>query len=122
MHFRATASGPLGSAPHSGAERVHSFPDAVAYGVPDTRSQTLWIQAPIDGQPATVGNGSHIGFAADSAAMVDAFWTTPLAAGAAPDGPPGGRGMYGAAYYGCFVRDRDGHKIEAYWIDPAKRE
>ena len=36
-----------------------------------------------------------------------------LAQGAHCDGPPGPRPHYGAEYYACFVRDLDGHKIEA---------
>ncbi len=36
------------------------------------------------------------------------------------DGKPGSRPHYGAAYYGCFVRDLDGHKIEAsFWDESA---
>src|SRR5690606_37499382 len=39
-----------------------------------------------------------------------------LSAGATDEGAPGPREEYGAPYYGCFVRDLDGHKIEAaYW-------
>lgn len=34
-------------------------------------------------------------------------------AGARSDGEPGPRAEYGESYYGCFVRDLDGHKIEA---------
>ena len=45
-----------------------------------------------------------------------AFYDAALEAGASPDGPPGPRPHYGEPYYGCFVRDLDGHKIEAaYW-------
>ena len=40
-----------------------------------------------------------------------------LAAGGTDDGAPGPRPHYEAAYYGCFVRDLDGHKIEAMaWL------
>ena len=47
---------------------------------------------------------------------VHAFYDAALEAGASPDGPPGPRPHYGEPYYGCFVRDLDGHKIEAaYW-------
>jgi lactoylglutathione lyase len=44
---------------------------------------------------------------------VDAFYAAAIAAGATDDGAPGGRPHYGPEYYGCFVRDLDGHKIEA---------
>lgn len=52
-----------------------------------------------------------------------AFWDAALKAGAKGDGAPGGREHYGAPYYGCFLRDLDGHKIEAtYWDEEfAKR-
>jgi predicted lactoylglutathione lyase len=71
----------------------------------------------IDGAVAAAGNGTHFGFLATSRAEVDAFWAAALAAGAAPDGAPGPRPMYGAPYYGCFVRDLDGHKVEASFWD-----
>ena len=55
----------------------------------------------------------HLAFQAQDRAMVDAFHQAALAQGARCDGPPGPRPHYGDAYYGCFVRDLDGHKIEA---------
>ena len=93
-----------------GIRRLMEHADAAAYG---KAFPEFWIQAPIDGRPATVGNGTHVGFMAADRAQVDAFWQAALAAGAQPDGPPGPRPHYGAPYYGCFVRDLDGHKIEA---------
>lgn len=97
-----------------GARRVLEHPGAVAYG---KQYPEFWIQTPLDGRPATPGNGTHVAFLAASQADVDAFWTAALAAGARPDGAPGPRPHYGAAYYGCFVRDPDGHKIEATYFD-----
>ena len=36
------------------------------------------------------------------------------------DGAPGPRPHYGPQYWGCFVRDLDGHKIEAMaWLPAA---
>jgi catechol 2,3-dioxygenase-like lactoylglutathione lyase family enzyme len=96
-----------------GARRIMEHPGAVAYG---KQFPEFWVQTPIDGQPARVGNGTHFGFFADSRDAVDAFYREAVAAGARDDGAPGPRQDYGAAYYGCFVRDLDGHKIEAmYW-------
>ena len=86
---------------------------AVAYG---RAFPEFWVQTPIDGNPATVGNGSHFGFIADSKEAVHAFHEAALASGGTDDGAPGPRADYGDAYYGCFVRDLDGNKIEAtYW-------
>ncbi|PIE19236.1 MAG: glyoxalase [Proteobacteria bacterium] len=99
-----------------GAVRIIEHPGAVAFG---KRFPELWIQTPIDGAPASVGNGFHVGFFAASKEEVDAFYREALAAGATGDGEPGGREHYGPAYYGCFVRDPDGHKIEATFWDEA---
>lgn len=71
------------------------------------------VETPIDGNPATVGNGSHLAFAAEDRAMVDDFYAAALAHGGTSDGPPGLRPEYDANYYGAFVRDPDGNKIEA---------
>ncbi|RZM07527.1 MAG: VOC family protein [Sphingomonas sp.] len=71
------------------------------------------VQVPIDGRPATVGNGSHVAFAAENRAMVDRFHQAALANGGSSDGAPGLRPAYDAHYYGAFVRDPDGNKMEA---------
>lgn len=97
-----------------GAKRLMEHPGAVAYG---KLYPEFWVQTPIDGQPANVGNGTHFGFFASDKASVDAFYRAALDAGARGDGPPGPRMEYGAPYYGCFVRDPDGHKIEASFWD-----
>lgn len=103
-----------------GCRRIMEHPGAVAYGrvYPE-----FWVQLPIDGKPASVGNGTHFGFFAASKAEVDAFYAAGIAAGATGEGAPGPRADYGAPYYGCFLRDPDGHKIEAtFWdVDMARR-
>ena len=97
-----------------GAKRLMEHPGAVAYGkvYPE-----FWVQTPIDGKPATTGNGVHIAFLAPSREAVHAFWEKAIAMGAAADGAPGPRPHYGEPYYGCFLRDLDGHKIEANFWD-----
>jgi catechol 2,3-dioxygenase-like lactoylglutathione lyase family enzyme len=97
-----------------GAKRVLEHPGAVAYG---KLYPEFWVQTPIDGKPAIVGNGTHFGFVAANKQAVDLFYRAALAAGAKDEGPPGPRQEYGAPYYGCFVRDPDGHKIEAAFWD-----
>lgn len=90
------------------------FP-AIAYG---RAYPEFWIQAPHDGQPAQTANGVHIAFDAATREQVHAFYEAALAAGATDDGAPGPRPHYGKEYYGCFVRDLDGHKIEAMaWLE-----
>lgn len=97
-----------------GCTRVMQHEGAVAYG---KLYPEFWVQLPIDGYPASAGNGTHIGFIAPTKDAVHAFYDTAMAAGARDSGPPGPRPHYGAPYYGCFVRDPDGHKIEAVFWD-----
>ena len=73
----------------------------------------FWIQGPHDGKPATVGNGVHISFLANSIEEVNAFHATALELGGRDDGKPGYRKEYSENYYAAFVRDLDGNKIEA---------
>ena len=96
-----------------GVARVMEHPGALAYG---RAYPEFWLHAPIDGEPATIGNGSHVGFLAPSRDAVNAFHAAALDAGGRDEGAPGPRPQYGTSYYGAFVRDPDGHKIEAaYW-------
>ena len=45
--------------------------------------------------------------------MVDRFYAAALDHGGSGDGHPGVRSAYDANCYGAFVRDPDGHRIEA---------
>ncbi|MEM7767431.1 MAG: VOC family protein [Pseudomonadota bacterium] len=100
-----------------GAKRVLEEHGAVAYG---KLFPEFWVQAPFDGGPRGVGNGTHFAFVADSREAVEAFHAEALAAGGTDDGPPGPRPQYGPQFYGCYVRDLDGHKIEAtFWDESA---
>jgi len=100
-----------------GAKRIMEHPGAVAYG---KQFPEFWVQTPHDGKTAQTANGVHFSFFAASNTEVDAFYKAALAAGAKDDGAPGPRSDYGAGYYGCFLRDLDGHKIEAmYWDESA---
>lgn len=56
---------------------------------------------------------AHVAFVAASRAEVDAFHQAALAAGGTDNGGPGERPHYQPGYYGAFVRDPDGHNIEA---------
>ncbi|PUA30369.1 MAG: glyoxalase [Cellvibrio sp. 79] len=100
--------------PSVGAKILMEHPGAVAFG---RQFPEFWIGVPHDGKPASIGNGFHIGFIADNKEQVHAFYDAAIAAGATCDGPPGPRPLYGEPYYGCFVRDPEGHKIEAAFWD-----
>lgn len=101
-----------------GAKRQLDIPDiGAAYG---KLFPEFWVQLPHDQQSAQTANGVHFGFNAESKEAVQAFYDAAIAAGAVCDGKPGPRENYGPYYYGCFVRDLDGHKIEACYIDEEK--
>ena len=94
-----------------GLKRVMDFaPHAVGYGIDHPE---FWIQTPHDQNSASIGNGVHIGFAAESESQVAAFYEAALKHGGTDDGAPGPRPDYGPHYYGAFVRDPDGNKLEA---------
>lgn len=99
-----------------GIRRIEAFPGGIGWG---RRFPEFWMQTPFDGRPAGTGNGTHVAFLAAARAQVDAFHAAGLAAGGTDEGPPGPRPAYGEHYYAAFLRDPDGHKIEAMvWDGP----
>lgn len=74
------------------------------------------LTQPIDGEPASVANGSTIGFACDSPDQVKAFHDVAVAhGGRSIEDPPGLRqGSVGAMHL-AYVRDPDGHKLCALY-------
>jgi catechol 2,3-dioxygenase-like lactoylglutathione lyase family enzyme len=106
-------------------DSAKTFYDAVlgTLGVPAgsvDRHRIFWrtptgvflVSRPINGKPATVGNGSTFGFACQSAEQVEAWHAAGLAhGGTACEDPPGEReGATGKLYLAC-LRDPDGNKI-----------
>jgi catechol 2,3-dioxygenase-like lactoylglutathione lyase family enzyme len=55
----------------------------------------------------------HVAFRTTSRSIVRAFHTAALAAGGLDNGGPGIREIYHPDYFGAFVRDPDGHNVEA---------
>lgn len=62
----------------------------------------------------------HCAFIAPSKEAVIAFYKTALAHNATNNGAPDYRQHYGEGYFAAFVRDRDGHNIEAVYRDLAR--
>lgn len=60
----------------------------------------------------------HIAFAALDKETVEKFHAAGLAAGGTDNGAPGYRKDYSPGYYAAFVKDPDGHNIEAVYHDP----
>ena len=106
-------------------DRAKAFYDAVlgTLGVPAgavDRHRIFWrtktgvfsASLPIDGQSATIGNGSTVGFACTSPEQVQAWHAAGLAHGGTPcEEPPGPRGVVGNSLYLAYLRDPDGNKI-----------
>lgn len=111
--------------PTIGAKRIlepEGLPEgagAIAYG---KMFPEFWVGTPHDGGKAEIANGTHFAFLASSKEEVQAFWDAAIKAGAKPDGEPGPRPHYGAPYFGCFMLDPDGHKIEAMFWDQSLME
>jgi catechol 2,3-dioxygenase-like lactoylglutathione lyase family enzyme len=89
------------------------LPYGIAYG---DKQPAFWIGLPHDQGTASTGNGVHVAFNATSEEMIRAFHSAALEAGGTDDGAPGPRPDYGPDYFGAFVRDLDGNKIEAVLV------
>jgi catechol 2,3-dioxygenase-like lactoylglutathione lyase family enzyme len=85
-------------------------PGAVGFG---TRYAVFWLNLRPDMAPVVAKTGDHIALRVGSAAEVDAFHRAALAAGGVSDGEPGLRHYSKASVYAAFIRDPDGHRIEA---------
>jgi catechol 2,3-dioxygenase-like lactoylglutathione lyase family enzyme len=84
------------------------------YGTHDELGiDTFWLIQPIDGQPATVGNGTNVAFVAPSRQSVRDFHARALELGGASEGEPGIREEAHPNFYAAYIRDLDGHKIVA---------
>lgn len=105
--------------------RAKTFYDAVlgALGVAPghvDRHRIFWrtpagvfsVSIPINGEPATVGNGSTLGFACQSPEQVQAWHAAGVAHGGTTcEDPPGVREGAAGKLYLAYLRDPDGNKI-----------
>jgi catechol 2,3-dioxygenase-like lactoylglutathione lyase family enzyme len=114
----------------SDADRAVAFYDAVlgilgyrrrwvgasgaGYGTHDELGiNTFWVTKPVDGRPATAGNGTNVAFVAPSRKAVQTFYEKALSLGGVSEGEPGIREEAHPTFYAAYVRDLDGHKIVA---------
>ena len=95
---------------HLGLRSLAVDDRAADFGVADL---IFSIETPADGKPATAVNGTHNSFTARDRAMVDKFHRLAIVNGGLDAGAPDIRTDYDAHYYGAFVLDPDGNKIEA---------
>jgi catechol 2,3-dioxygenase-like lactoylglutathione lyase family enzyme len=96
-----------------GGRRIMDFGEVIGYGVPPMPD--FWLG------PRATGDGfreSHIAFTAPDRAAVLAFFETAKAAGAEVLHEPRVWPEYHPNYFGAFVRDPDGHNVEAVCHSP----
>ena len=96
-----------------GLSAVMEFDGAVAYGPSAEPGPRLSICTPFDGGAASFGNGTHVALEAPTRAAVDAFHAAAMAQGGSVEGAPGLRPQYTPNYYGAYVRNLDGNKLQA---------
>ena len=104
-HFYDAVLGALGH------ERFLEKPGTISWW-PKGGGPAFWINLR-DYLSVPSEDGRHIAFAAQSRFEVDAFYEAAIISGAVGDGAPGIRPQYRDTYYGAFVLDPDGHKLEA---------
>jgi len=93
-----------------GLRRRKERDGAIGYGPDDVLPPVFWI---LHADEARAGIGLHVSFRAKDRAQVHAFYDTGLAHGGRDAGAPGPRPQYTAGFYGAFLFDLDGYKIEA---------
>ena len=77
------------------------------------RYPEVWLNLREGMAPVEPGTGAHVALRARDEAAVRAFHAAALANGGSDAGAPGPRQAAMTAYYGAFVYDPDGNKIEA---------
>ena len=95
-----------------GHKRCHGTPEEGFGGYGDMRGDQFWVLPPFDGAPATIGNGTHVAFFAETRQAVRNVYETALAHGGTDEGAPGLRPHYHPNYYGAYFRDPGGNKLQ----------
>jgi catechol 2,3-dioxygenase-like lactoylglutathione lyase family enzyme len=94
-----------------GIEPFFKVQGTASYGT--ATGPKVFVVTPFDGNPHHPGNGWHAAFLAPSRAAVDAFHARALEMGGTSEGEPGLRPHYHPNYYGAYVRDPEGNKLQA---------
>jgi catechol 2,3-dioxygenase-like lactoylglutathione lyase family enzyme len=97
-----------------GYTRLFANERGIGYGPPGARDEAFAILAAGEGAKPP-GQGWHVAFSAPNRHAVDSFHSIAIQRGAIDEGGPGLRPEkpYGPGYYAAFIRDPDGHRLEA---------
>jgi catechol 2,3-dioxygenase-like lactoylglutathione lyase family enzyme len=93
-----------------GYTRMINRPATIGFG---KKYPEFWINLRVDMPPIPADTGTHICLRASSEDAVRAFHAIALEHGGQSDGEPGPRQAALTTYYGAFIKDPDGNKIEA---------
>lgn len=96
-----------------GHARVTASQLAIGYGQRKTGEENAPAYISVVKSETVVADRRHWAFAAQDRQAVDRFYRAALEAGGRDDGPPGLRPDYHPHYYGAFVTDADGNRLEA---------
>lgn len=97
-----------------GAAKVYDRPGALGYGQRCTAAEPMHTYVAVyESVGANLDAKRHWCFKASSRAQVRAFHEAGLAHGGTDDGPPGLRTNYHQHYFGAFLLDPYGNRIEA---------
>ncbi|MEP4148715.1 MAG: VOC family protein [Halioglobus sp.] len=80
----------------------------------DMDAVMLCVMTPLNGKPATIGNGTMTAIGVDSRDSVDLIHAKALELGAEDEGAPGLRPIGGDGFYAAYFRDLDGHKLDVF--------
>jgi len=104
VRFYTRVLAPLG---HS---KLVERPGTAGFG---KRYPEFWLNVRPDPAPSPVNPGAHVALRAASEEAVKAFHAAALEMGGSSDGEPSPRPAAMTTYFGAFIRDPDGNKIEA---------
>ena len=93
-----------------GYARLVTRPQTIGFG---KKYPELWLNLRTDLAPAPANPGGHIALRAQSETAVHAFHAAALAGGGTSAGAPGLRQAAMTTYFGAFILDPDGNKLEA---------
>lgn len=93
-----------------GYAKLVERPATVGFG---KKYPELWLNLRADMAPTPANPGAHIALRAASEDAVRAFHAAALAGGGASNGAPGPRQAAMTTYFGAFILDPDGNKLEA---------
>ena len=109
--FYEKALAPLGirhAVDYDGADGPEGHPDLKGFG--SGGRVYFWLR-----HGSADARAVHVGFVANSAAEVDAFYAAAIAAGASDNGKPSARLYYDPRYYAANIFDPDGYSIEVVY-------